>query len=77
MRSKHKIDKNINTPIIGQQFLSRHIPEKLLLELVPTWPVVFWWNHGLIAKERYVVVYKYTFRQIHRNLQQYTYQVLQ
>ena len=45
-------------------FPSRHIPEKLLLESVPTWPVVFSRNGCLIAKEKYVV-YKYTLRQIH------------
>ena len=41
MRCNHKIDKNYPIdPIISEQFPSRHIPEKLLLESVPTRPVV-------------------------------------
>ena len=56
--------KNNNAPIISKQFPSRHISEKLLLESVPTWPVVFSRNGCLIAKERFVA-YKYTLRQIH------------
>ena len=56
---RHHIMRSIkinNALTISQQFFYQGIfPEKLLLQLVPTWPVVFWQNHCLIIKERYVV----------------------